>query len=391
MTGRAGIGKSTLLQYIAYCWSLDGSQAVPEHIKPLWQEQYTWVIWLPLKLLHREECVGGGKKATSYQRIAYFIQKVCGLEQLEAAEDSNFTKSLAKLLRQHEARMLLLVDSFDEVAYWVNTDCLQGQLLRALFAWKGPMIITTRRYAKSQLPLAWKPDRWIENEGFFDVESLEAVPASQLLLAILDEEPRFNEKVRQDFKALSGIAKTNLWQNWLQAIISNRQLQSASVREQFYLFLASLVEIPGCLAGVLFALKNEDMMHQHSSLLECLLTPQNLRVLLKEYQQVIDSHADSGLTVREYVDLIQWLLQRPRIRAVLDSDHIILYEETVYHRIRLDAEKIRQLQPPNLLRSQADISMPDCQATLFAAPKQDLDPDPKEPPSRFAHLYCQLI
>lgn len=165
ITGRAGIGKSTLLQYIAYCWSWKGQAS--ECVKPLWQDRYDWVLWLPLKWLHRDDCVlANDADKTEYFRLAHFIQKTCGLEALTETEDKQFRTTLANLLREQRARILLLVDSFDEVAHWVQSNCPRGRLIEALFHWSGPMMVTTRPYAQPQLPWSQGKYHWIENVGF---------------------------------------------------------------------------------------------------------------------------------------------------------------------------------------------------------------------------------
>lgn len=166
VTGRSGIGKSTLLQYIAYRWSCRHYNEF--NIAPLWQDRYDFVFWLPLKLLHRDEYVLDELNISPYKRLAYFIAQTCDLYQIPEANTSQFLEKFVQLLLKYKARILLLVDSFDEVAHWILDNKPQSHLLDALFKWSGPMIVTSRPYFKDRIPLTWKIDRWIENEGFLD-------------------------------------------------------------------------------------------------------------------------------------------------------------------------------------------------------------------------------
>ena len=189
ITGRAGIGKSTLLQYLAYRWSLATIEA---EVAPLWQpdtaDGYSLVFWLPLKRLHGYRASGEALTEDRCQRLAGFIMDVCGIDSQDSHIGTpSFSLSiLADLLRTRPQRILLLVDSFDEVAHWLKkpddfiqspwtqspvpsqASSLQKEVLDALFHWEGPMIVTTRPYFKSLLPEYWPIDRLVQNEGFLD-------------------------------------------------------------------------------------------------------------------------------------------------------------------------------------------------------------------------------
>lgn len=169
VTGIAGIGKSTLLQCIAYRWSLDASMQNREYGIPLWQERYDLVFWLPLKWLHQPEYILDDKNISPNIQLAYFIQQACGLSKLSDSDDSEFLNHFAEILKRNKSRILLLMDSFNEVAHFLIDCNAQSRLLKTLLTWEGPVILTTRSDFKDQLSCnIWGRYRWVENQGFSD-------------------------------------------------------------------------------------------------------------------------------------------------------------------------------------------------------------------------------
>lgn len=168
LTGKAGTGKSTLLQYIAYRWSLSNSieqKFIPELPEvPLWQKRYDWVFWLPLKLLYQDDYII--HVSDGYVSLAHFIAQAYKLYPIATAEHSPFLQKFTALLRSNWRRILLLVDDFDQVIHWLLGHSPARQFLIALFQWPGAIVLTTRPEAKSYIPADWQIDRWIETQAF---------------------------------------------------------------------------------------------------------------------------------------------------------------------------------------------------------------------------------
>ena len=172
VTGRAGVGKSTLLQYMAYRWALTEPE---EQVASLWRSEYSLVFWLPLKLLHREDNLCHQREATDYERLAFFISKACQLEYCElfkGQDRQTSQRTLVQLLGEKGQKILLLVDSFDEASHWLRDDKETSQqwLLHSLFRWQGPMIVTTRPYAQASIPSTWSIEQLVHNEGFLGAD-----------------------------------------------------------------------------------------------------------------------------------------------------------------------------------------------------------------------------
>src|SRR5690606_16535709 len=91
--GRAGIGKTTLCQYIAYLW-MQGQ---------LWSH-YKWVFWIPLRQLLKDYYT---------DKIEITLTEVLYQECFNG--DKNYSLEIIKEILANKNEMLLLVDGYDEV------------------------------------------------------------------------------------------------------------------------------------------------------------------------------------------------------------------------------------------------------------------------------------
>jgi HEAT repeat protein/V8-like Glu-specific endopeptidase len=134
--GRAGIGKSTLCQYIAHEWA-EGK---------LWKEKFDALFWVPLRKLQHAHL---GETASS------FIFRHCCQEKSE----NLYANDVANYLKQHQERILFVLDGLDEVSMEENS--LQKGIVDELLKFPH-WIITSRPHATGSI----QADSTIENVGF---------------------------------------------------------------------------------------------------------------------------------------------------------------------------------------------------------------------------------
>ncbi|MBA3238881.1 MAG: HEAT repeat domain-containing protein [Parachlamydiaceae bacterium] len=134
--GRAGIGKSTLCQHIAYKWA-NGK---------LWKERYDALFWVPLRKLQNTH---------SAETLASFIFRVC----CQAEGQKLYSKDITNYLEQNKNRILFVLDGLDEVSMEENT--LQKEIVDELLEMPH-WIITSRPHAAVSV----SADSAIENVGF---------------------------------------------------------------------------------------------------------------------------------------------------------------------------------------------------------------------------------
>jgi HEAT repeat protein/V8-like Glu-specific endopeptidase len=134
--GGAGIGKSTLCQFIAHQWA-EGK---------LWNDKFDALFWVPLRKL---------QYAHSSETAASFIFRHCCQEKSE----NLYTNDVTAYLKQNAGRILFVLDGLDEVAMEENSrqKAIVDELLKFPH-W----ILTSRSHAAGSI----QADATIENVGF---------------------------------------------------------------------------------------------------------------------------------------------------------------------------------------------------------------------------------
>ncbi|MBA3238890.1 MAG: HEAT repeat domain-containing protein [Parachlamydiaceae bacterium] len=134
--GRAGVGKSTLCQYIANQWAEE----------TLWKGKFDALFWLPLRKL---------QNAHSAETASSFIFRVCCQEKSQTL----YSKNVADYLKENSERILLVLDGLDEVTLEENS--LQKSIVDELLKFPH-WIMTSRPHAAGSI----SADMSIENVGF---------------------------------------------------------------------------------------------------------------------------------------------------------------------------------------------------------------------------------
>ncbi len=149
--GRAGIGKSTLCQYIVWCWSEE---------KGLWNDRFDAIFWIKLRDLENYH-----GKDDREEILSWFIHKIW---QRDRDKELN-EKQIAAWLKIHKGRVLFLLDGFDEVAH-LNEEQRSTSAGKALYTLltEEYVIITSRpNYVNTFWSGTQKIiDRCVENIGF---------------------------------------------------------------------------------------------------------------------------------------------------------------------------------------------------------------------------------
>ncbi|MBA3238300.1 MAG: HEAT repeat domain-containing protein [Parachlamydiaceae bacterium] len=132
--GRAGIGKSTLCQYIANQWA-EGK---------LWKGKFDALFWVPLRKL---------QNVHSAETAASILFRLC------CQENKLFTRDVSDYLKQNPDRVLLVLDGLDEIT--LAEDSRQKKILDELLKFPH-WILTSRPHAAGFV----KADDTIENVGY---------------------------------------------------------------------------------------------------------------------------------------------------------------------------------------------------------------------------------
>ena len=134
--GRAGIGKSTLCQYIAYQWAYD----------KLWKDKFDAIFWVPLRRLQSSH---QGETAST------FLFRLCCQESSQEL----YSPQIQEYIQKNQNRILFILDGLDEVTLTENS--LQKKIVDELLEYPY-WIITSRPHAAQSV----KADCTIENVGF---------------------------------------------------------------------------------------------------------------------------------------------------------------------------------------------------------------------------------
>ncbi len=280
IVGRAGIGKSTLLHYMAYCWAQGN----------LWQNKHFKVpIWLILKEL----------TANYYQSanasIASAVHKRFGFSQLGIS-----IAAVQKVLIEYADQILYLADGFDEVAAiaqekeGATTD--QGDMIRDVLS-LGNLLLSSRPYYIDAFCASNRCgfDRKIEAIGFLDKDIdlyIEKFfkPAEQNLAKKLQPLLKYNQAIRGiahiplmlglickiwlenagDAEKMSQLTMTVLYQMLINDIAEKAELEfSAAAFDSQSVFLEELGKYPGlCALAELASLQMQerDLIIPHTKL-----------------------------------------------------------------------------------------------------------------------------
>ena len=151
--GRAGVGKTTFSQYVAYQWMR----------QDLFANQFDYVFWLPLR-----QCLSGnsGSHGSMEAHIAAFVYE----HQIPGSVRGRIRpQEIETVLSSGEnSRTLLILDGFDEVAgQLADSDQPFYVILDELLKFPN-LIITTRDYQTP--PPQYAFDRRLVNVGFTDAQ-----------------------------------------------------------------------------------------------------------------------------------------------------------------------------------------------------------------------------
>ena len=149
--GRAGTGKSTLVQYISHRWGLSES---------LWNNRFEFMFRVKLNLVGQahfwEGCVG--HEGVDY--LSWLIYKSLGSPTKPLT-----LKNIRACLRDYPQQVLILLDGFDEVAESYRTDIKLTALIDAAMRFPNG-ILTSRPLPQTSFPQPHLPKlQYFENLG----------------------------------------------------------------------------------------------------------------------------------------------------------------------------------------------------------------------------------
>ncbi len=159
IVGGAGIGKTTLLHYVAYKWSGESG---------LWNDKFDYVLKVKLKKLGTVEWDRGrGAKEDLAELIVQSLNMEWSIAKLNKKD--GFKKEEIDLMLGNKERVLLLMDGYDEVAHLAsNADHIASEIIGEIFTYPN-VVITSRPNAR--LIKVMKFERKVENIGL-DLEGI---------------------------------------------------------------------------------------------------------------------------------------------------------------------------------------------------------------------------
>ncbi|MBA8667595.1 HEAT repeat domain-containing protein [Holosporaceae bacterium 'Namur'] len=140
--GRAGIGKTTLCQYLTVAWQ-NGE---------IWQDKFKLVIKIPLRELANQI------EANSSLTLEGFISELYGIEKLEE-------KKISEFLVKHKDNILFILDGYDEIVPLFNRGVIGTKLKKIVKKLLEEEYVTV---TSRPLKIEYKFDQELENVGFID-------------------------------------------------------------------------------------------------------------------------------------------------------------------------------------------------------------------------------
>jgi hypothetical protein len=214
IAGGAGLGKSTLLQYVAFRWSLEpdlqggAAAALPllgaddgEAKGGLWHDQFRRVLRVPLKILSAVEAKQPVRALVELVREGLNAHDVYDPRGDLYFEDSEVRELLFDESDAVRPGTLLLLDGFDEVAQEASrTGSVVRKVLDLAFTEFTHFFVTTRPNAVELLPKSARVEREIENVG------LGADGVTKFLNSFFHETRELGESLTRFLRANAGVA-----------------------------------------------------------------------------------------------------------------------------------------------------------------------------------------
>jgi predicted NACHT family NTPase len=147
--GRAGIGKTTLCQYVTYRWSKG----------TLWNDQFDAVFWVPLR-----ELPSYSEEDTKPETILLWLMQQCWNRGIKLALNK---ESISEYLKEHQGKLLFLLDGYDEVAHLKGEKTTAGKFIDFFLCQEYTVLTSRPNYVDTLFRGTEKQiDRCLENIGF---------------------------------------------------------------------------------------------------------------------------------------------------------------------------------------------------------------------------------
>ncbi|MBY0545362.1 MAG: HEAT repeat domain-containing protein, partial [Gammaproteobacteria bacterium] len=170
IAGAAGSGKSTLMQRLAYEWSMGEKEAAP------WlPERIKCVIWVKLRNMlpaspdsaawwrYQEE--GAHARFLPLSSMATYLKEQSWDPLKESYAIASSVQDIKTLLQTDKNDILYLVDGYDEIASLPRVDPVQ-QMFHDFFLKQPWVVVTSRPYYRCPVEHAEQPFRQVELLGF---------------------------------------------------------------------------------------------------------------------------------------------------------------------------------------------------------------------------------
>ncbi len=242
VSGAAGVGKTTLSDYIAYQWALAQQE---QGISGLWSD-FDAVLIIHCRSLHPETL---GPDIQEWD-IVQLLRRACwGELELSIAE----AKQILSRLREKPANCLLMIEGLDELPTFARGSAWY-KLLVQLFRLPFKKLVTTRPYAIANL------QQWLRYDGLIEIQGFSEKDVSVFFkhnLKDTEEPALLIEKLKQN-KDLWSIAhipiNAYLLKSWWQTSCRHKrqvELTQLSVSELYLSLIVNVcrryLERDGCL------------------------------------------------------------------------------------------------------------------------------------------------